>query len=172
MNNDTAKVINLADRRAKKENEALNSPIIGWIIWLYCPKCKSVEYSEIEMPNGRVHKKCGTLVQEEEVQIDVRAEYTISLRNSMLLDELFKETKIPSFLKPLAKRGIGMLENLQAAEEEYRKRLENIVNGPLNPYPDSWDENSVDMEFKKLDPLGLILTEARQPNLHFPEVDS
>ena len=90
----------------------------------------------------------------------------------MLLDELFKETKIPSFLKPLAKRGIGMLENLQAAEEEYRKRLENIVNGPLNPYPDSWDENSVDMEFKKLDPLGLILTEARQPNLHFPEVDS
>ena len=54
MSNDTAKVINLADRRAKKENEALNSPIIGWIIWLYCPKCKSLEYSEIEMPNGRV----------------------------------------------------------------------------------------------------------------------
>ena len=172
MSNTSAKVINLADRRAKKEDEARNAPVTGWITWLYCPKCKSLEYSELEMPNGRVHKKCGTLVEEEEVQIDVRAEYTISLRNSKRLDELFKETKIPAFLKPLAKNGIGMLENLHAAEVEYRKRLENIVNGPVNPYPDEWDEKSLEMKLKTLDPLGLILTEARQPNLHFPEVDS
>ena len=172
MSNTSTKVINLADRRAKKEDEARNAPITGWITWLYCPKCKSLEYSELEMPNGRVHKKCGTLVEEEEVQIDVRAEYTISLRNSRRLDELFKETKIPTFLKPLAKKGIGMLENLHAAEVEYRKRLENIVNGPVNPYPDEWDEKSLEMKLKTLDPLGLILTEARQPNLHFPEVDS
>ena len=172
MSNTSAKVINLADRRAKKEDEARNAPISGWITWLYCPKCKSLEYSELEMPNGRVHKKCGTTVEEKEVQIDVRAEYTISLRNSKRLDELFKETKIPTFLKPLAKKGIGMLENLHAAELEYRKRLENIVNGPVNPYPDDWDEKSLLMKLKTLDPLGLILTEARQPNLHFPEVDS
>ena len=172
MSNTSTKVINLADRRAKKEDEARNAPITGWITWLYCPKCKSLEYSELEMPNGRVHKKCGTMVEEEEVQIDVRAEYTISLRNSRRLDELFKETKIPTFLKPLAKKGIGMLENLHAAEVEYRKRLENIVNGPVNHYPDEWDEKSLEMKLKTLDPLGLILTEARQPNLHFPEVDS
>jgi hypothetical protein len=172
MSNTPAKVINLADRRAEKEDEARNAPISGWITWLYCPKCKSLEYSELEMPNGRVHKKCGTLVEEEEVQIDVRAEYTISLRNSKRLDELFKETKIPGFLKPFAKKGMGMLENLQAAEVQYRKRLENIVNGPVNSYPDEWDEKSLEMELKTLDPLGLILTEARQPNLHFPEVDS
>ena len=172
MSNTSANVINLADRRAKKEDEARNAPVIGWITWLYCPKCKSLEYSELEMPNGRVHKKCGTMVEEEEVQIDVRAEYTISLRNSRRLDELFKETKIPTFLKPLAKKGIGMLENLHAAEVEYRKRLENIVNGPVNHYPDEWDEKSLEMKLKTLDPLGLILTEARQPNLHFPEVDS
>ena len=172
MSNTSAKVINLADRRAKKEDEARNAPITGWITWLYCPKCKSLEYSELEMPNGRVHKKCGTMVEEEEVQIDVRAEYTISLRNSKRLDELFKETKIPTFLKPLAKKGIGMLENLHASEIEYRRQLENIVNGPVNPYPDEWDEKSLEMKLKTLDPLGLILTEARQPNLHFPEVDS
>jgi hypothetical protein len=172
MSNTSAKVINLADRRAKKEDEARNALITGWITWLYCPKCKSLEYSELEMPNGRVHKKCGTMVEEEEVQIDVRAEYTISLRNSRRLDELFKETKIPTFLKPLAKKGIGMLENLHAAEVEYRKRLENIVNGPVNHYPDEWDEKSLEMKLKTLDPLGLILTEARQPNLHFPEVES
>ena len=172
MSKTPAKVINLADRRAKKEDEARKAPISGWITWLYCPKCRSLEYSELEMPNGRVHKKCGTLVEEEEVQIDVRAEYTISLRNSKRLDELFKETKIPGFLKPLAKKGVGMLENLQASEQEYRKRLQNIVNGSVDPYPDDWDEKSLEMELKILDPLGLILTEARQPNLHFPEVET
>ena len=166
MSKTPAKVINLADRRAKKEDDARKAPISGWITWLYCPKCRSLEYSELEMPNGRVHKKCGTLVEEEEVEIDVRAEYTISLRNSKLLDELFKETKIPGFLKPFAKKGMGMLENLQAAEVEYRKRLGNIVNGAVDPYPDDWDEQSLGMELKTLDPLGLILTEARQPNLH------
>ena len=87
MSNTTAKVINLADRRAKKEDEVRNAPIPGWIVWLHCPKCNTLEYSEISMPDGRVHKKCGTLVEEEEIQIDVRAEYTISMRNSTRLDE-------------------------------------------------------------------------------------
>ena len=172
MSNTPAKVISLADRRAKKEVEARNTPIIGWISWLHCPKCETLEYSEVEMSDGRIHKKCGTLVEEEVVQIDVRAEFTISLRNSERLEELFEETKIPGFLKPLAKKGIGMLENLQAAEEEYRKRLKNIVGGHVDPYPKDWDEKSLEMALKTLDPLGITLTEARQPNLHFPEVES
>lgn len=172
MSKNSAKVINLADRRAEKEKESRNAPILAYITWLYCPKCKSLEYSELEMPNGRIHKTCGTLVEEEEVQIEVRAEYTISLRNSKRLDELFKGTKIPGFLKPLAKKGIGMLESLQAAEQEYRNRLQNMVDGDVIPYPDDWDEHSLEMELKTLDPLGLILTEARQPNLHFPEVET
>ena len=92
MSNNSAKVINLADRRAKKENEARNAPIHAFITWLYCPKCKSLEYSELEMPNGRIHKQCGSMVEEEEVEIEVRAEYTISLRNSNRLDELIEET--------------------------------------------------------------------------------
>lgn len=75
-------------------------------------------------------------------------------------------------MKPLAKKGIGMLENLQAAEKEYRKRLENIAGDTVSPYQDEWDEKSLDMDLKILDPLGLILTEARQPDLHFPEVES
>ena len=172
MSNTPAKVISLADRRAKKEDEARNAPIIGWISWLHCPKCKTLEYSEVEMPDGRIHKQCGTLVEEEVVQIDVRAEFTISLRNSKRLDELFEETKIPGLLNPLAKKGIGMLENLQAAEEEYRKRLKNIVGGHVDPYPMDWDEKSLEVALKPLDPLGITLTEARQPNLHFPEVES
>ena len=75
-------------------------------------------------------------------------------------------------MKPLAKKGIGMLENLQATEKEYRKRLENIAGDTVSPYQDEWDEKLLDMDLKILDPLGLILTEARQPDLHFPEVGS
>ncbi len=172
MSNNSAKVINLADRRAKKEEEERNAPIHAVITWLYCPKCKSLEYSEVEMPNGRIHKQCGTMVEEEEVGIEVRAEYTISLRNSKRLDKLFEGTQIPGFLKPVAKKGIGMLERLQTSEQEYRSRLENIVDGPIIPYPEEWDAFSLEMTLKTLDPLGLILTEARQPNLHFPEVES
>ena len=75
-------------------------------------------------------------------------------------------------MKPLAKKGIGMLENLQAAETEYRMRLEKIAGDTVSPYQDEWDEKSLDMDLKILDPLGLILTEARQPDIHFPEVES
>ena len=50
--------------------------------------------------------------------------------------------------------------------------LENLVEGSVIPYPDEWDENSLKMELKTLTPLGLILTEARQPNLYFPEAES
>ena len=73
MSNTTAKVINLADRRAKKEDEARNAPIPGWIVWLHCPKCNTLEYSEVPMPDGRVHKKCGTLVEEEEKPAEKKA---------------------------------------------------------------------------------------------------
>ena len=57
-------------------------------------------------------------------------------------------------------------------QEEYRKRLKNIVGGDVDPYPKDWDEKSLGVAFKTLDPLGIILTEARQPNLHFPELES
>ena len=165
MSKNSAKVINLADRRAKKEKESRNAPILAYITWLYCPKCKSLEYSELEMPNGRIHKTCGTLVEEEEVQIEVRAEYTISLRNSKRLDELFEETKMPGFLTPVAKKGVGMLESLQAAEKEYRKRLENIVESPIIPYDDDWDELSLKMNFKTLDPYTILaLKSYRDPH--------
>ena len=57
MSNPPAKVINLADRRAKKEDDARNAPISGWITWLYCPKCKSLEYSEEENVSLKKSKK-------------------------------------------------------------------------------------------------------------------
>ncbi len=168
MTNDTSKVISLADRRAKKEEEARNSPIPGWIIWLQCTECKSLEYTEVLMTGGRVHK-CGTLVNEIEVPIDIRAEYTISLRNSEKLDKFLNDTKIPGLFKPLLKKGMGVIESLQAVENEYQLRLKNIANGEIKPYEDSWQVESLGESIKTVDPIGIILTEARQSELHFPE---
>ena len=72
-----SKVINFAERLADRKAKEESRQIEGWLIWLHCPKCNTIEYTELRMPGGRVHK-CGTLVEEEEIPIDVRAEFTIS----------------------------------------------------------------------------------------------
>ena len=119
------------------------------------------------MPEGRIHK-CGTLVEEQEVEIDIRAEYTISLRNSKTLLQLIDKTKSKGILKPFLKSSRGMLEHLQQSEEEYRKRLQ-LISRKCNPYPEEWDPLKEGMNIKKMGRLGVILTAARQPELYFPD---
>lgn len=93
-------------------------PLPGKITWLYCPACKTLQYTEVWIPGGRVHNVCGTQVEQAEVEIDVRAEHTIAEIN---LERL------------------RMLEQMIAAErgrfEEYQKRLALIAGGPPRPYP-------------------------------------
>ena len=163
-----AKVINLAERREQKIQEKLHNPMQGWIVWLKCPQCETREYSELRMAEGRIHK-CGTLVEEHEVEIDIRAELTVSLRNSELISELLNKTNAKGFLKKFLKSGRAMLEHLERSEEEYRKRLELMASCECKPYPDDWDPVEKGLEIKKMDPLGLQLTPARQPELHFPD---
>ena len=104
-----SKVINLAERREQKRKQDLFKPVQGWIVWLKCPKCETLEYSELRMSEGRIHK-CGTLVEEQEVEIDVRAEYTVSLRNSEMLSDLLNNTKAKGVLKRFLKSGKTMKE--------------------------------------------------------------
>ena len=99
-----AKVINLAERREQKNKEKQNNPLQGWIVWLKCPQCDTREYSELRMPEGRIHK-CGTMVEEHEVEIDIRAELTISLRNSELISKLINKTNAKGFIKNFLKSG-------------------------------------------------------------------
>lgn len=93
-------------------------PLPGKITWLYCPACKTLQYTEVWIPGGRVHNVCGNQVEQAEVEIDVRAEHTIAEIN---LERL------------------RMLEQMIAAErgrfEEYQKRLALIAGGPPRPYP-------------------------------------
>ncbi len=164
----SAKVINLAERREKKQKEDLQKPMQGWIVWLQCPTCGTREYSELRMPEGRIHK-CGTLVEECEVEIDIRAEYTISMRNSTRLLELLEKSASPGLLKRFLKSGTELLEHLESSEQEYRNRLEMITEKEIPPYPQDWDPGENGVDLKKLEPLGLMLTAARQPELHFPD---
>ena len=127
-----AKVINLAERREQKIQKQLHSPMQGWIVWLKCPKCETREYSELRMPEGRIHK-CGTMVEEHEVEIDIRAELTVSLRNSELISELLAKSNAKGIMKKFLKSGRAMLEHLERSEEEYRKRLQLMSQQECTP---------------------------------------
>lgn len=88
---------NLANKKSillekKKESEQskkiqITQEEIGFLVWLYCPTCKTLEYSEIIHPKGRIHK-CGTEVLEQKVTIDITAEYTICKRNLFYLEKV------------------------------------------------------------------------------------
>ena len=149
-----AKVINLAERREQKIQKQLHSPMQGWIVWLKCPKCETREYSELRMPEGRIHK-CGTMVEEHEVEIDIRAELTVSLRNSELISELLAKSNAKGIMKKFLKSERAMLEHLERSEEEYRKRLQLMSQQECTPYPEEWDPEEKGLEIKKMDPLGI-----------------
>ena len=92
-----SKVINFAERRAEKESKKLIAPMPGYIFWLHCPVCRTTEYTEVQVNGGRIHNKCGAIVEENAVPIDIRAEYTIIVRNLEVLDGWSKKKNIPNF---------------------------------------------------------------------------
>ncbi len=162
----SAKVISLSEWKAKREQEAAHAPLPGWLIWLYCPQCNTLEYTEVQMAEGRYHK-CGTLVEEAEVPIDIRAEYTISQRNLTLLQEVFESGAASKLLGRLLRSARDNLENLKRAEEEYQRRLTLMAGRELQSYPDTWEPEDAGVRFNVIQPPGLKITEARQPQLHF-----
>mgnify|MGYP001035646839 CR=1 FL=1 len=170
MSDQSSKVINLAERRAQRERQAASVPIPGWLVWLHCPTCETTEYTEQLMLEGRYHK-CGTLVEEQEVPIDVRAEYTISLRNLETLDNLLDSQTPSRLLGRFLKTSRNSLKQLRESEEEYQRRLRFIVNADVTPYPEDWTPEAAGMVVEVVQPPGLMLTEARQPQLHFSPPD-
>lgn len=165
-----SKVINFNEWRKNKEMEKINAPIPGTLTWLHCPTCKTTEYTEIQIPGGRIHK-CGTMVDEVDVPIDIRAEYTISLRNMELLESEsgggtgIKAKLVQKFMKVAG----AMVEQIKEVEREYQRRLETMCNDPIEAYPEEWDPKKENVEFTVADPFGIVLTTARQADKHFPK---
>ena len=79
-------------RETKKATPQSTEPEMGILIWLYCPNCKTLQYTENQASNGRKHK-CGADVMEIEVPLDLTAENTICLKNLSILEELQQQIK-------------------------------------------------------------------------------
>lgn len=163
-----SKVINFADRLADRKAKEEARSIDGWLIWLHCPKCNTIEYTEVQMEGGRVHK-CGTLVEEKELPIDVRAEFTISQRNLQKLQELEEKQQSSKVMKLVGGGLQSLIKQLRAREEEYQQRLQNMTSITITPYPEQWDPSAQGVEFSVSDPLGLQISAARQGHQLFSQ---
>ena len=127
-------------------------PVPGQLIWLFCPTCNSLEYTEVDMRGGRVHNTCGTQVHEVAVPLDLRAEMTlasVNLHRIHLLEQV--------------------LEGQRHRFEEYQQRLQLAAGRNLEPYPTSGPlPGSIDPN--RLDAFGLLISGFfHDATNHFPE---
>ncbi|MGK5094810.1 hypothetical protein WDW89_22720 [Deltaproteobacteria bacterium TL4] len=167
-------VISFAERRQERDVKKKEETLRGYITWLHCPTCKTLEYTELYMAGGRIHK-CGTMVEEKGVEIDVRAEYTICRRNLDTLssfleksDKLKKKNSV-KIVNKLFGSAIQIIRQMEVSEKEYMKRLELIASTSIETYPDQWTPQDHNLEVKKIEPFGVLLTPARQSDLYFPK---
>ncbi len=150
------KVISLAERLARKgeagqeeapaEDEPPGEPLPARLIWLHCPTCGTTEYTELDLPGGRRHNACGTVVEEAVVEVDVRAELTIASINLERLEAI--ETAVAA---------------QRAHYEEYRNRLHLLAGAEPRPYPLT-PEALRRLPVAEVDALGLLVPDA----LHRP----
>ena len=138
--------------KAESGEQTPAAPLPGKLIWLHCPTCKTLEFTELSVPGGRVHNVCGTVVEEAALDVDLRAEYTIA--------ELNLER-----LKMLSDLVAGQRNRFQ----EYQRRLKNMAGGKLSGYPNR-DDTLKSLPVAGLDALGLIIpTALHEPGRHFAE---
>lgn len=128
-------------------------PLPGRLIWLYCPTCGTVEYTELEMAGARVHNVCGTPVQEAPVDLDLRAEASIAQINLERLNILQ-----------------SLLDGQRRRYEEYLHRLGLAAGRSVEPYPVS--EDSVGrLPVADVDAFGLLVSHFfHNPQAHFPDL--
>jgi hypothetical protein len=119
---------------------AATKPVPAHLVWLYCPTCQTLEYTEMQLPNGRVHQPCGTRVEEVVVPVDARAEYSLAELNMRQLDKLAE-----------------LVEGQRARFREYQQRLELAAHQPLSSYPLTEDTVRI-MPVAEVDPLGLLIS--------------
>ena len=136
--------------KAESGEQTPAAPLPGKLIWLHCPTCKTLEFTELSVPGGRVHNVCGTVVEEAALDVDLRAEYTIAELN---LERL------------------KMLSDLMAGQrnrfQEYQRRLKKLAGGKLSGYPNR-DATVKSLPVAGLDALGLFIpTALHEPGRHF-----
>ncbi|MDX2471271.1 MAG: hypothetical protein QNL04_11925 [SAR324 cluster bacterium] len=159
-----AEPISLDAFRKKKEGQQPLDPNSetqwGKLVWLFCPVCETIEYSEVVAPNGRSHK-CGTQVEEVEVELDLRAEAYMTHSNLKAIEAKIKELQKSKLLK-LSRRGLlKALTQLKASEEVYLNKLQMAAHGELLPYVGSLEDVKEKLQIEATDPLGIMISPFR-----------
>ena len=148
----SGKVVSLDGRRVQAQSLNVQNAQPGNLFWLHCPQCKTLEYSEIAVPSGRRHK-CGTVVEEVEVKVDLRAEASVAAFNLKHLEAL----KV-------------WLEAERDRQQDYLKRLEIAAGGKLFPYP-LVPQTFKDLPLRAIGAHGTLLSDfLYQPQRRFPDL--
>ena len=161
--------ISLDAFRKKKQKEEAEKPYPGTLVWLHCPSCETVEYTEIVAPHGRTHK-CGTAVEELEVSLDLRAEYTITQFNLKRISELLEKNKESKLRKLISKSLDNALMALKQSEETYVSRLHLAAGCQIPVYPGDIESLRDQLPIVETNKLGLLISEFRfEPEKRFTD---
>lgn len=159
--------ISLDAFRKRKQKEENEKPYPGTLVWLYCPSCETIEYTEIVAPHGRSHK-CGTVVQEIEVTLDLRAEFTITQFNLKRIEGLLEKNKESRLKKLISKSLDNALLALKQSEETYVSRLHLAAGCQIPPYPGDIESLKDRLPIAETNKLGLLISEFRfEPEKRF-----
>ena len=140
------------EQRADAEGaaEGADQALPGKLVWLHCPACGTLQYTEVVMAGGRTHNECGNQVEEIELDIDVRAEYTIAEINLERLRMLSEAVQAQ-----------------QQRYQEYQDRLRLIAGGEVASYLVSKDTVR-QLPVAEVDAMGLLISSAlHDPVRHF-----
>jgi hypothetical protein len=164
-----AEIITFEKGKIHKKQPVGSAKEMGLLVWLHCPSCKTLEYSEIISSEGRLHK-CGKEVSEQEVAIDITAEYTICKRNLLHLEEL--ENHLSKSSLKQKKVFQKLVDNLKNNELEMIKKLQKITKkNPLVAY----DKKTAEALFSTAhaNDMGLVISDFRfQPKARFQKTES
>lgn len=159
--------ISLDAFRKRKQKEEAQKPYPGTLVWLHCPTCDSVEYTEIVAPHGRTHK-CGTIVKELAISLDLRAEYTLTQFNLAIINGLLQKNKTSRLRKLISKSLDNALIALRQSEENYISRLHLAAGCQIPTYPGTLNDLEKRLPIKEINKLGLLVSEFRfEPEKRF-----
>ena len=148
-------------KKADKEADQKNKPLAGTLVWLNCPTCERIEYTEVVAPSGRTHS-CGTQVEEKEVLLDLRGELTLAQANLARLEELLAEAGKNRLMKLLSRSMEKTLSQVKASEETYIERLQKAGDYQVTPYEGVIEEMTDRLPIAEKNPLGLWISKFRQ----------
>ncbi len=155
------KIISFEQFKAKKKKTKDLTPIYGILVWLYCPQCKTIEYTALQAPTGRTHR-CGTVVQEKEVELDLRAELTICRYNQKIIQQELNNLQTSTWKKIANKTVETLLQSYLTAEESYEAKLTNpYQEGSLLDYPLNVEEMKEKLPIVKEVQFGILISEFR-----------